>query len=1494
MKKSILFIILVISFNLSFSQNNLAVSVEGLKVGDSALIILQDGVALQLKKWAKNTGENPVILNFNLDARKWALIIDATGYTFPSATYINVPEVNQAQVTLTPLLNQNYIYSWEDDDSYAGHATQVYVNEPSKWVVLNDTITVPTDYSSIKLRDEYRIILSNDKSFWSSEDSYRLYSMLKTLPLQSYWGGNEQAIFYLTEEEQYKDISIVIVDGIKHVTVSQAAFTYANPQIGNLDGIKVKFYSKRLNHALLNYYTDFGSNIARVNEVALNRYGVRFMQSDQETETIMGEDASNFQEFFNEEKIEILAMFEEMPEGFHKIKGLKYLVRRINGQVDPIMPGAVAIAFSGRNTIEFMSTAFNQVDIDNVRRIILHEKAHFLWELTFDEQTRNDWIELGGWFLDPTTTSGWSTYNTTEFVSAYAHDVSPNEDMAESIAAYITNPDILISRSMRKYEFIRDRIMHGTRYIAQIREDLTFTVYNLFPDYIYPGKVIGLDIEVTGAPEEDKEVTIRVRLHSTNVEFDGANMVYLRVGSSINTVHDISLTPEDGSSLGSVLVGKTTFSKFEKNGYWDLQFLRVFDLVANQRYENTSTIGFKLYLENPLEDVTPPKWNYDIKMEVVNGKFLPTNTTFPDDINGVEMNAIKINYSIYDDIPVESVLSIMNPTLDDPNAQVYERWIGATVILNDTLSNGFKSNKYLQSYVAIPDYYPSGYYSASRIVNSDIARNSSNIFFVKDTTNFVANNFSVFKEVRDSIYVSTLYPDYIAPEIDINNINIIAQPINPIAPDGETRVDVDLLARDLSDFIGKESGIVEINFTLRDPLGILHGYNTGNSTMNHPQLDQTRSDFLPDNNSDWRSFNFNLVLPQGSPPGKWGISSMQAVDKAGNFRNYSFVEYIRFDVIESNIVLEEPLVAQILNKYVNAESVNSISISITCKPSAGLRYIYTVYSLMGGNVVRGEGTMSTDSLTINNINLTGVLDGVIKLTVQLLDGNDQLIATTTTDYTKDTVLPKAFYSRSNLQNDGVSSLDAFVLNVVVEKVDVGGTYQLDIQNLQPQNKASKIDGIAPTEKISNKINNLNISGIVTSEDFSIGNLDLSNLSDGYLSISLFVTDPFENKGEEQISYYYLKDNSIRKVESIAIDDIDSDGIPNIDDNCPDTPIGEVVDANGCSTSQLDTDNDGVKDNLDTCPNTPSGQTVNANGCATSQLDTDNDGIKDNLDTCPNTPSGQTVNATGCSQSQLDDDGDGIMNDKDLCPNTATGTNVNANGCFFLPANNFSIEAVGESCPDKNNGKISITAQATHNYVATINGVNHNFANNSLSVSNLSPGTYNVCIKITGVIYEQCFTITIAEGKTVSGKSSVISNKASITIDKGTAPYNVLVNGINVLNTESPSFTFDVRHGDLVEVKTAVLCEGVFSKSIDLFENIKAYPNPTKGVFEITLPLSLKEVVIELYSVGSQLLSKGTYQVVNGKVQLNLENKPTGIYVVKIYLDTPVSLTIIKE
>jgi OOP family OmpA-OmpF porin len=95
-------------------------------------------------------------------------------------------------------------------------------------------------------------------------------------------------------------------------------------------------------------------------------------------------------------------------------------------------------------------------------------------------------------------------------------------------------------------------------------------------------------------------------------------------------------------------------------------------------------------------------------------------------------------------------------------------------------------------------------------------------------------------------------------------------------------------------------------------------------------------------------------------------------------------------------------------------------------------------------------------------------------------------------------------------------------------------------------------------------------------------------------------------------------------QMICDNDADGDGVANGIDQCPDTPKGVPVDANGCP----DSDGDGVVDETDKCPNTPEGIMVDANGCPP---DSDSDGVADYNDECPNTMPGIKVKDNGCAQ-----------------------------------------------------------------------------------------------------------------------------------------------------------------------------------------------------------------------------------------------------------------------
>jgi len=166
--------------------------------------------------------------------------------------------------------------------------------------------------------------------------------------------------------------------------------------------------------------------------------------------------------------------------------------------------------------------------------------------------------------------------------------------------------------------------------------------------------------------------------------------------------------------------------------------------------------------------------------------------------------------------------------------------------------------------------------------------------------------------------------------------------------------------------------------------------------------------------------------------------------------------------------------------------------------------------------------------------------------------------------------------------------------------------------------------------------------------------------------------------------------------------------------------------------------------------------------------------------------------------------------------------------------------------------------------------------------------------VEGGLYKNCYEVVISAGTTISGKAVVNSSGVQINMEQGTPPFNVFVNDEEILQTSNTEFSVTIKHGDKVDVKTAAECEGVFSKTIDLFENIKAYPNPTSGNFEITLPVSEKEIRIDIYTIFGQLLSNRVYPVIYGKVKLTIDNYPSGLYLAKVFTEKPVILKIAKQ
>ena len=138
---------------------------------------------------------------------------------------------------------------------------------------------------------------------------------------------------------------------------------------------------------------------------------------------------------------------------------------------------------------------------------------------------------------------------------------------------------------------------------------------------------------------------------------------------------------------------------------------------------------------------------------------------------------------------------------------------------------------------------------------------------------------------------------------------------------------------------------------------------------------------------------------------------------------------------------------------------------------------------------------------------------------------------------------------------------------------------------------------------------------------------------------------------------------------VALKDTDGDGVPDIDDLCPEVP--GPASNHGCPV-MTDRDADGVPDDIDRCPDVP-GPKENF-GCPWA--DRDGDGVPDKDDKCPDVP-GPAENA-GCPYG--DRDGDGVADNKDACPDVP-GPAENG-GCPWPDRDHDGVPDKDDKCPDE--------------------------------------------------------------------------------------------------------------------------------------------------------------------------------------------------------------------
>lgn len=259
----------------------------------------------------------------------------------------------------------------------------------------------------------------------------------------------------------------------------------------------------------------------------------------------------------------------------------------------------------------------------------------------------------------------------------------------------------------------------------------------------------------------------------------------------------------------------------------------------------------------------------------------------------------------------------------------------------------------------------------------------------------------------------------------------------------------------------------------------------------------------------------------------------------------------------------------------------------------------------------------------------------------------------------------------------------------------------------------------------------------------------------------------------------------------------------------------------------------------------------------------------------------------CSASE-DEDNDGVPDSFDLCPDTPLGSIVDTNGCevFSLPANTFIIFATSVTCPDAANGSITIIADnSDYSFSYSLDSQAAQPLTDNLQIlSNLSAGSYEVCLTVDGVPdFERCYTLEVVEPDPLTASSKVdFSSKNVVLSLSGAKAYQVTFNGKTFSTTEN-RLSFNLESGvNRIAVSTELDCQGEYLEEIYFTEQVKVYPNPTKGPLQLVVSGKDKEVELTIANISGAIVSTEKRNVPENRIiETTLANLSQGLYLISI-------------
>ena len=168
-----------------------------------------------------------------------------------------------------------FTYHWEIDETPEGSESAIIV-EHGQVTLLDEPIEIASHSASLALMRKYSVHLGTE---WDPGHVYRLPQTFESIPQETNnpyaeSPGVPSSIWRLSTRHIQDDISVEYRDGQRTATIAEEVFVRATPLLAEIEGVRGRYFSKRLHHAVVRFVTDNGVDRYALDRILQERYAV--------------------------------------------------------------------------------------------------------------------------------------------------------------------------------------------------------------------------------------------------------------------------------------------------------------------------------------------------------------------------------------------------------------------------------------------------------------------------------------------------------------------------------------------------------------------------------------------------------------------------------------------------------------------------------------------------------------------------------------------------------------------------------------------------------------------------------------------------------------------------------------------------------------------------------------------------------------------------------------------------------------------------------------------------------------------------------------------------------------------------------------------------------------------------------------------------------------------------------------------------------------------